>query len=225
MELADLEIDGKPRKVLMTAPKNGFFYVIDRTNGKLISAEQIAKVTWATQIDLETGRPVEIPAARYPERHDASSSGRARSARTAGCRWRSARKTGLVYIPAHRDGDELQRQRHRSEELEAHARHARSAWPFPTSSSRTPAANGTSALLAWNPVTQKAGLEGADARRLERRRPGDRRQSRLPGSASTAGSTPMPPTAASSCGRSPPRRRCSRRRSPTGPAAGNTSRC
>ncbi len=67
MELAELEIDGERRKVLMTAPKNGFFYVIDRTNGELISAEPFVKVNWASHIDLETGRPVENPAARYPD--------------------------------------------------------------------------------------------------------------------------------------------------------------
>lgn len=67
MELADLSIDGKPRKVLMTAPKNGFFYVIDRTNGKLISAKPFVKVSWAKGIDLKTGRPTEDPNARYPD--------------------------------------------------------------------------------------------------------------------------------------------------------------
>lgn len=67
MALADLTIDGRPRKVVMQAPKNGFFYVIDRITGKLISAEKIAKVSWATKIDLATGRPVEVPGARYPD--------------------------------------------------------------------------------------------------------------------------------------------------------------
>lgn len=65
--LADLVIDGRPRKVLMQAPKNGFFYVVDRTNGQLISAEPFAKVTWASHIDIESGRPVENPLARYPD--------------------------------------------------------------------------------------------------------------------------------------------------------------
>ncbi len=65
MELADLVIDGKPRKVLMTAPKNGFYYVIDRTNGKLISASPFTHVTWATGIDLQTGRPNEVPGVRF----------------------------------------------------------------------------------------------------------------------------------------------------------------
>jgi PQQ-dependent dehydrogenase (methanol/ethanol family) len=65
--LADLEIDGKPRKVLMQAPKNGFFYVLDRTDGELLSAEPFVPVNWAASIDMETGRPVENPAARYSE--------------------------------------------------------------------------------------------------------------------------------------------------------------
>ena len=65
MTLADLTIDGQLRKVVMQAPKNGFFYLVDRTNGKLISAEAYAEQNWAERIDLETGRPVEIPASRY----------------------------------------------------------------------------------------------------------------------------------------------------------------
>jgi alcohol dehydrogenase (cytochrome c)/quinohemoprotein ethanol dehydrogenase len=63
--LADLKIDGRPRKVLMQAPKNGFFYVLDRTNGKLISAKNFVPVNWATGIDMKTGRPIETPEARY----------------------------------------------------------------------------------------------------------------------------------------------------------------
>ena len=67
MALADLMIDGRSRKVLMTVPKNGFFYVIDRTDGKLISAEPIVRVSWAKGIDRTTGRPIENPDARYPD--------------------------------------------------------------------------------------------------------------------------------------------------------------
>jgi len=65
--LADLSIDGRRRKVLMQAPKNAFFYVIDRTNGKLISAQPYAPQNWAERIDLATGRPVEKPNVRYTE--------------------------------------------------------------------------------------------------------------------------------------------------------------
>ena len=64
--LADLTIEGKERKVLMQAPKNGFFFVIDRTDGKMISAEPfIEGVNWATGYDKETGRPIENPASRF----------------------------------------------------------------------------------------------------------------------------------------------------------------
>jgi quinohemoprotein ethanol dehydrogenase len=65
MSLADLTIDGKRRKVLIQAPKNGFVYVLDRATGQFISAEKFAKVTWADHIDQKTGRPVENPGIRY----------------------------------------------------------------------------------------------------------------------------------------------------------------
>lgn len=63
--LADLIVDGREIKALMHAPKNGFFYVIDRQTGRLVSAEPFTETTWASEIDLETGRPVEVPGARY----------------------------------------------------------------------------------------------------------------------------------------------------------------
>jgi alcohol dehydrogenase (cytochrome c)/quinohemoprotein ethanol dehydrogenase len=62
--LADMTIDGKIRKVLMQAPKNGFFYVIDRETGKFISAKPYVTVNWASGIDPKTGRPIENPEAR-----------------------------------------------------------------------------------------------------------------------------------------------------------------
>jgi quinohemoprotein ethanol dehydrogenase len=66
MTLADLVLDGADRKVLMTAPKNGFFYMLDRLTGELLSAEPISEhVNWASGVDLETGRPIENPEARY----------------------------------------------------------------------------------------------------------------------------------------------------------------
>lgn len=67
MVLADLTIDGRVRKVLMQAPKNGFFYVLDRATGELISAEKFVTVTWAERIDLATGRPVEAPGIRFDQ--------------------------------------------------------------------------------------------------------------------------------------------------------------
>ncbi len=63
--LADLTIDGEERKLLMQAPKNGFFYVLDRTDGTLLSADNYIELTWATHVDMASGRPVEVPGARY----------------------------------------------------------------------------------------------------------------------------------------------------------------
>ena len=65
MILADIPVDGKPTKVLMQAPKNGFFYVLDRATGKLISAEKYAPATWASHVDMATGRPVVLPESDY----------------------------------------------------------------------------------------------------------------------------------------------------------------
>lgn len=99
MILAELKIDGAERKVIMQAPKNGFFYVIDRETGEFISAKNFVPVTWATHIDQKTGRPVETEGARY-------------SGKTAGLQlpgplgahnWHPmsfSPDTGLVYIPA-----------------------------------------------------------------------------------------------------------------------------
>jgi len=66
MILADLKIGGHQRKVIMQAPKNGFFYVLDRITGELLSAEPFTNLNWATSVDMKTGRPVETPEARYP---------------------------------------------------------------------------------------------------------------------------------------------------------------
>jgi quinohemoprotein ethanol dehydrogenase len=98
IELATLTIDGQSRRVLMEAPKNGFFYVIDRDTGKLISAEKFVKVTWAERIDLTTGRPVETDNARYQSGETLIWPGGA-----GGHNWQPMSfnpQTGLVYIPA-----------------------------------------------------------------------------------------------------------------------------
>jgi quinohemoprotein ethanol dehydrogenase len=61
--LADLQIAGRMRKVIMQAPKNAFFYVLDRETGELLSATPYASMTWATGVDQKTGRPIESPSA------------------------------------------------------------------------------------------------------------------------------------------------------------------
>ena len=95
--LADLEIEGRDRQVILHAPKNGFFYVIDRTNGELISAEPFTEVTWATHVDLETGRPVEVAGARYEDGTEIVAPGP-----VGGHNWHAMSYnpgTGLAYIP------------------------------------------------------------------------------------------------------------------------------
>jgi quinohemoprotein ethanol dehydrogenase len=63
--LADLEIDNKQRKTLLIAPKNGFEYVLDRNTGELLAAGKYARVTWASHVNLESGRPVMNEEAKY----------------------------------------------------------------------------------------------------------------------------------------------------------------
>lgn len=97
MILADIEIAGENRKVLMQAPKNGFFYVIDRATGELISADPYVDVNWATHVDPETGRPVEVPGARYEDNHSIIYPNA-----WGGHNWQPmsfSPRTGLVYIP------------------------------------------------------------------------------------------------------------------------------
>ena len=95
--LATLAIDGSTRQVLLHAPKNGFFYVLDRTNGQVISAEKFVPVNWAERIDVETGRPVEAPGARYEQEPFVSVVGGA-----GAHNWQPmsySPQTGLVYLP------------------------------------------------------------------------------------------------------------------------------
>ncbi|WP_278929414.1 PQQ-dependent dehydrogenase, methanol/ethanol family [Pseudomonas qingdaonensis] len=147
--LAELNIDGKPRKVLMQAPKNGFFYVLDRTNGKLISAEKFGKVTWAEKVDLATGRPVEAPGVRYekepivmwPSPFGAHN-------------WHSMSfnpGTGLVYIP-YQEVPGV----YRNEGKDFVTRKAFNTAAGFADATDVPAAVVSGALLAWDPVKQKA---------------------------------------------------------------------
>jgi quinohemoprotein ethanol dehydrogenase len=62
---ADLKIDGKVRKVIMQAPKNGYFYVLDRKTGEFISGAPLQKITWAKGLDPKTGRPIVNPDAHF----------------------------------------------------------------------------------------------------------------------------------------------------------------
>src|ERR1700733_12642523 len=150
MITADLTIDGKVRKVLMQSPTNGFFYVIDRTTGKLISAEKTGKVTWADHIDLSTGRPVETDNIRYQKGPTEIWPSPLGTHNWQGMSY--SPQSGLVYIPSMKLG----------------ARITDESMPWPTTPEpavhfggvyiqllvRDPDDN-TGALLAWDPVTQQ----------------------------------------------------------------------
>lgn len=149
--LADLTIDGEEVKAILHAPKNGFFYVINRKTGKLISAEPFAEATWASHIDLSTGRPVEIEGARYengPIRISPSPYG-AHS-------WHAMSynpQTGLAYIPTLHSSIEFS-----DEGIDLSSWQAEEftggvgvkGFPNKVEMEKTPAS-----LQAWDPVKQK----------------------------------------------------------------------
>ncbi|MEO6153760.1 MAG: c-type cytochrome, partial [Croceibacterium sp.] len=101
--LADVKIGARVRKVAMQAPKNGFFYVVDRTNGQLISAKSYVSVnTWASSIDMRTGRPVLVAGA-----HNTTTPHLMQPSWLAGHTWHPmsySPKTGLVYLSAQEQG-------------------------------------------------------------------------------------------------------------------------
>lgn len=98
--LVDLEIDGEMRQVAMQADRNGFFYINDRVTGELISAEPFVPVNWAEGVDLETGRPIEVPEKRPTAENNAED---LHPSFLGGKNWEPMAynpNTGLVYIPA-----------------------------------------------------------------------------------------------------------------------------
>ncbi|MFT4027470.1 MAG: PQQ-dependent dehydrogenase, methanol/ethanol family [Novosphingobium sp.] len=146
MVAATLTIDGRPRKVLMQAPTNGFFYVLDRETGKLISAEKYGKVTWADRIDLVTGRPVERPGIRY-EAGDVLMYPGSIGAHN----WQAmafSPETGLVYIPYMQIGTQFAKGRKVEGGIDVGG--VNMAW-----SDHTDPDDGKGALVAWDPVAQK----------------------------------------------------------------------
>ena len=93
-------IDGRARKVLMQAPKNGFFYVLDRATGEFISGTPYVNVTWANGLDPKSGRPIEKPEARYSA---AGKPALVAPGPLGGHNWQPmsySPATGLVYVPA-----------------------------------------------------------------------------------------------------------------------------
>jgi PQQ-dependent dehydrogenase (methanol/ethanol family) len=160
--LADLTIDGQVRKVAMQAPKNGFFYVIDRTNGTFISAGAYAPQNWAERIDPVSGRPVEKPGARYVD-----GSALILPSGIGAHAWMPmsySPKTGLVYIPAMEYPIVYSNQ----DPFEIHPGRWNTGVAFldPPALPDDPAARRAAlsamirgALVAWDPVAQKARWE------------------------------------------------------------------
>ncbi|ROZ71309.1 PQQ-dependent dehydrogenase, methanol/ethanol family [Ramlibacter sp. WS9] len=159
MILADLDIKGRKRKVIMQAPKNGFFYVIDRATGELLSAEKFVPINWATHVDMATGRPVLTPDADYLDGKGAKV---ILPSFLGAHSWQPMSfnpKTGYVYLPAQESVAQLEAQKeplfipHKSvvnigvevpdlPEDTKIVKQIRSAWK--------------GRLIAWDPVAQKA---------------------------------------------------------------------
>jgi PQQ-dependent dehydrogenase (methanol/ethanol family) len=97
MTLADLQINGRTRKVIMQANKNGFFYVLDRITGEFISAQPFSRVSWAKGIDQKTGRPIINPEVMYGKDPQPVSPGGGGAHNWSPMSFNP--QTGLVYIP------------------------------------------------------------------------------------------------------------------------------
>ena len=155
--LADLNIGGQPRKVLMQAPKNGFFYVLDRTNGKLLSAKAFVPVTWAKGIDIATGRPIENPQARYKD----GEVDLQMPAPLGAHNWHPmsfSPKTGYVYIPAQSMPFAYQNDpsySYRSGGWNLGVNLLANAGPTTPEQDKQTAAMIKGWLIAWDPVNQK----------------------------------------------------------------------
>ena len=149
--LADLTIDGEEVKAILHAPKNGFFYVINRANGKLISAEPFVETSWATHVDLATSRPVETKNIRYEEGSVYITPG-ANGAHS----WQAMSynpNTGLAYIPALHEGfvytDEgIDLENWQSEEFVG----GTGVWLHPPEKQPR---DYPASLIAWDPVKQE----------------------------------------------------------------------
>lgn len=154
MILADLKIDGKPRKVILHAPKNGFFFVIDRTNGKFISAKNFVEVNWATGYD-KNGRPIEVAAARQNEKPGDSIPGP-----FGAHNWHSMSfnpQTGLAYLPAQNIPLTLMDDKAWKFNENKPARpHAALGWNTAMFiNAEPPKSKPMGRLVAWDPVAQK----------------------------------------------------------------------
>ena len=154
MILADIKVGGKPRKVILHAPKNGFFFVIDRTNGMFISAKNFVDVNWATGYD-KNGRPIEVAAARQNEKPGDSIPGP-----FGAHNWHSmsySAQTGLAYLPAQNIPVSLMDDKAWKFNENAPARpHSALGWNTAMFiNAAPPQSKPFGRLIAWDPVAQK----------------------------------------------------------------------
>ncbi len=157
---ANIAVDGKPRRVVLHAPKNGFFYVLDAKTGKFISGTPFATVNWASGLDPVTGRPNVLPEAKYDETGKPFTS---LPSATGAHSWHPmsySPRTGLVYIPTNeaagtfmtvgKDWKPSETGMQLGVDFSAGAMPAdpdvRASWLKKT----------TGALVAWDPVARKA---------------------------------------------------------------------
>jgi quinohemoprotein ethanol dehydrogenase len=152
--LADLQINGQQRKVILHAPKNGFFFVIDRTNGQFISAKNFVDVNWATGYDTN-GRPIETAEARQSDKPREVIPGP-----LGAHNWHPMSfnpQTGLVYLPAHNIPVTLMD--NKTWKFNANvpgAAHSALGWNAATYVNvEPPKSRPFGRLIAWDPVQQK----------------------------------------------------------------------
>lgn len=155
MILAELAIEGEERKVIMQAPKNGFFFVIDRTNGEFISAENFVDVNWASGYD-EKGRPMEISEADYKDGAYEAIPGPYGAHNWHPMAFNPA--TGLAYIPA--QGVPIVIEDNKNWVYNSNAGggpHNNLGWNLGVLVSAVPPQSAPFGhLVAWDPVAQKA---------------------------------------------------------------------
>ncbi len=145
MVMATLNLDGKPVKVLMHAPTNGFFYVLDRATGKPISAKAATVVTWAKGIDLKTGRPIEEPGIRYDQGGITVWPGA-----VGGHNWQPMSynpRLGLVYVPMQQIGLKISRGKQ--------SNNAFNVMGLMVEPVIEKEGDGKGSLVAWDPVAQR----------------------------------------------------------------------
>jgi quinohemoprotein ethanol dehydrogenase len=153
MILADINIDGAPRKVILHAPKNGFFFVIDRTNGKFISARNFVDVNWATGYDAN-GRPMEVAEARGDKPFDSI------PGPYGAHNWHPMSfnpQTGLVYIPAQNVPLRVVEEKTWTHNVNSPGQlHSGLGWNLGFNvDAAPPTSQPFGRLLAWDPVKQK----------------------------------------------------------------------